>query len=71
MKGCKKMKDSFIFYRYLCDVAKDMDDSDRLKFYEDIIKYGLEEPIIETPPGEAVSARDGFLSLLLRMTYKR
>ena len=54
------MKDSFIFYRSFYEAAEDMDDNDRLKFYEAIFELGLNEreiPLTGRPKGLFVLAK--------------
>lgn len=50
------MRDSFIFYRSFYEAAQDLEDSDRLKFYDAVLEYALNgsETLTERSSARAV-----------------
>lgn len=50
------MRDSFIFYRSFYEAAQDLEDSDRLKFYDALLEYALNgsETLTERSSARAV-----------------
>ena len=50
------MRDSFIFYRSFYEAAQDLEDADRLKFYDAVLEYALNgsETLTERSSARAV-----------------